>query len=67
MLCIYRWSGGVVATCIGTHIECTMHVPLHVVPTHACATPSGAMTMDAPMHLALMNNIFIAFVNATGT
>ena len=65
-MCIYRWSGGAVTTCIGTYIKWTMHAPLHVAPTHACATPSGAMAMDAPVHVALMNNIFIGCANAPG-
>lgn len=41
-----------------------MHAPSHMVHTHACVTPSGAMDMDAPMHVTPMYNIFNGYANA---
>lgn len=61
--CIYKLSAGAVATYIGAYIEWTMHALLHVTHTHACVTPSGAIDIDAPVHVTSMNNIFIRCAN----
>ena len=42
-----------------------MHASLRVAHTHACATRSGAMAMDALVHVAQINHIFIDCSNAT--
>lgn len=65
--CIYKWNGKAVDTYIGAYIKWTMHAPLNVAPTHACVTRSGVMVMDAPVHVASMNNIFVGCVNAPDT
>lgn len=59
-------NGEIVATCIGTHKEWTMHVSLHMASTHSFATPNDALAMDALVHVAPMTNIFIGCTNATG-